>query len=76
MVEFATISEAYKHLSAKGVKPEFSGYGGLVDKSEILVLVEQGSEIAEAKSGQTIEVVRKLRLFMLNPVARWEIPER
>jgi alanyl-tRNA synthetase len=63
VVEFATISEAYKHLSAKGVKPEFSGYGGLVDKSAILVLVEQGSEIAEAKSGQTVELVTETTPF-------------
>jgi alanyl-tRNA synthetase len=63
VVEFASISEAYKHLSAKGVKPEFSGYDGLVDKSAILVLVEEGSEIAEAKSGQTIEVVTETTPF-------------
>ena len=63
VVEFASISEAYKHLSARGVKPEFSGYGGLVDKSAILVIVEEGSEIVEAKSGQSVEVVTETTPF-------------
>jgi alanyl-tRNA synthetase len=61
--EFAAISEAYKNLSAKGVKPEFSGYGGLVAESEVLILVQDGSEITEAKSGQTIELVTQTTPF-------------
>ena len=54
---FDEISDAYKNLSARGVKPEFVGYGTLTAESKILVMVADGHEISEAEQGQRIEVV-------------------
>ena len=54
---FTTISDAYKNLSAKGIMPEFVGYDTLTCDSKVLLLVEDGKEIKEAGSGQTVEVV-------------------
>jgi alanyl-tRNA synthetase len=54
---FASISEAYKNLSAKGFKPEFRGYQMLTSESKVLLIVADGSEISEANAGQTIELV-------------------
>jgi alanyl-tRNA synthetase len=54
---FATISDAYKKLSAAGFKPEFRGYQMLTSESKVLLIVENGSEISEATAGQSIELV-------------------
>jgi len=54
---FAEISEAYKNLSAAGIMPEFVGYDTKTCESEVLLLVQDGREVAEAGSGQSIEVV-------------------
>jgi alanyl-tRNA synthetase len=54
---FASISKAYKKLSAKGFKPEFHGYEMLTSDSKVLLMVADGSEISEATAGQTIELV-------------------
>ncbi len=54
---FDQISEAYKGLSARGVKPEFVGYDSLTGESEILVMVADGTEINIAAEGQPVEVV-------------------
>jgi alanyl-tRNA synthetase len=63
VAEFTTISDAYKHLSAKGVKPEFVGYESVSGESKILILVEEGKEISEAKGGQAVEVVTETTPF-------------
>ena len=57
VVTFDRISEAYRRLSAQGVKPEFVGYTSLTADSKILVLVADGKEIAEASAGHFVEVV-------------------
>jgi alanyl-tRNA synthetase len=44
---FDEISDAYKNLSAGGVKPEFVGYRTLTADSKILVMVADGLEITE-----------------------------
>jgi alanyl-tRNA synthetase len=55
---FASISQAYKNLSAKGFKPAFHGYDILTTESEVLLMVaDDGSEISEAAEGQTIELI-------------------
>jgi alanyl-tRNA synthetase len=54
---FSTISDAYKNLSAQGIKPEFVGYDVLNAESKALVLVDDGREITEAAAGQEVEVV-------------------
>jgi len=63
VVEFATISDAYKHLSARGLKPEFTGYSATVGESKILLMVQDGKEISVAKQGQTVEVVTEATPF-------------
>jgi alanyl-tRNA synthetase len=60
---FDEISDAYKTLSARGVKPEFLGYGTLSADSKILVMVADGHEIAEAGPGQQLEVVTEATPF-------------
>jgi alanyl-tRNA synthetase len=57
VTSFDNISDAYRNLSARGIKPEFVGYGSLTGESEILVMVADGEEIAEAVEGRQIEVV-------------------
>lgn len=60
---FTEISEAYKTLSAEGVMPEFVGYDTTTCESRILLLVRDGREIAEAVSGQSVEVVTEATPF-------------
>ena len=60
---FDNISEAYKNLSAQGIKPEFVGYNSLSGDSKILVMVADGEEITEAGKGQAIEVVTEATPF-------------
>ncbi|MGD8663068.1 MAG: alanine--tRNA ligase [Desulfobacterales bacterium] len=60
---FDEISDAYKNLSAQGVKPEFLGYGTLTADSKILVMVADGHEITEAGPGQELEVVTEVTPF-------------
>ncbi len=54
---FATISDAYKKLSAVGFKPEFRGYQMLTCESKVMLIVADGAEISEATAGQSIELV-------------------
>ncbi|MDJ0817589.1 MAG: alanine--tRNA ligase [Desulfobacterales bacterium] len=54
---FDRISDAYKNLSSRGIKPEFVGYDKLQDESEILVMVAEGEELSEAAEGREIEIV-------------------
>ncbi len=54
---FLSVSDVYKKFSSKGVIPEFTGYNSLSDNAEILVLVKEGSEVAEASIGEEIEIV-------------------
>jgi len=58
-----SISEAYRNLSAQGIKPEFVGYNSLSGDSKILVMVADGEEITEAVEGQKIEVVTETTPF-------------
>jgi len=60
---FDGISEAYKNLSAQGIKPAFVGYNSLSGDSKILVMVADGEEITEAVEGQKIEIVTEITPF-------------
>jgi alanyl-tRNA synthetase len=60
---FDEISDAYKNLSAQGVKPEFVGYGTLTADSKILLMVADGHEITEAGPGQQLEVITEATPF-------------
>jgi alanyl-tRNA synthetase len=54
---FATISDAYKKLSAKGFKPAFKGYQRLRLESKVLLIVADGCEIPQAAESQFIELI-------------------
>jgi len=54
---FASISDAYKKLSARGFKPEFRGYEMLATDSKVKLIVEEDREIPEAAAGQSVELV-------------------
>ena len=54
---FDHVSDAYKNLSAQGIKPDFVGYDSLSSQSKILVIVADGEEIGEAAAGRQIEIV-------------------
>jgi len=60
---FSEISDAYKKLSAKGIKPEFVGYDKLSCNAKVLVIVEDGNEVQKASSGTEIEVVTDFTPF-------------
>jgi len=60
---FDRISDAYKNLSAQGIKPEFVGYDSLSAESKILLLVADGEEIAEAEEGRQVEIVTEITPF-------------
>ena len=57
VVSFSKLSDAYKSLSAQGIKPEFQGYDRLTAESSILVLVKDNEEVQEADAGTSIEIV-------------------
>ncbi|MFC1811524.1 alanine--tRNA ligase [Thermodesulfobacteriota bacterium] len=60
---FTEISEAYKNLSTQGVIPEFVGYDTKTLESKVLLLVQDGKEVFEAGSGQSVEVVTEATPF-------------
>ncbi len=54
---FASVGEAYKTLSSQGVKSEFVGYDLSSCEGEVLILVVDEKEVAQADAGQTVEIV-------------------
>lgn len=60
---FSEVSDAYKKLSAKGIKPEFVGYDKLSCDAKVLVIVEDGNEVQKASSGKEIEVITDFTPF-------------
>ncbi len=60
---FTEISEAYKNISAEGIIPEFVGYDTTTCESRVLLLVQEGLEVEEAVSGQSVEVVTEATPF-------------
>ena len=54
---FTETVDAYRDLSAAGIKPEFTGYELLSDEGTVLTVVVDGREVDTAEAGQTIEVV-------------------
>ncbi len=54
---FSATSEAYRTLSAEGLKPEFKGYDGLTTDSRVLLLVKDGHEVDAVSVGDTVEIV-------------------
>ncbi|MBW2540370.1 MAG: alanine--tRNA ligase, partial [Deltaproteobacteria bacterium] len=60
---FSKIGEAYKNLSAMGIRPEFVGYEHLTVESKVLVLVEGDKEVNAADAGTAVEVVTEVTPF-------------
>jgi alanyl-tRNA synthetase len=54
---FASLGEAYKNLSARGVRPVFVGYDRLAEEAEVLLLVANDREVASAGAGEAVEIV-------------------
>ncbi len=54
---FAPVGEAYKTLSSQGVKSQFVGYDLSSCEGEVLILVVDEKEVAQADAGQTVEIV-------------------
>ncbi len=63
VASFASISDAYKKLSAGGFKAEFRGYEMLTAESKVRLIVEGNNEISEAAAGQTVELVTETTPF-------------
>ena len=60
---FLPVIDAYKALSARGVKPEFVGYETTSCEAKIMVLVKDGKEVRAASAGSSIEVVTDVTPF-------------
>ena len=57
VTRFGVISDAYKGLSALGIRSRFMGYDSLECEADILLLVLRGAEVVEARTGDEIEFV-------------------
>ncbi|MCP4374477.1 MAG: alanine--tRNA ligase, partial [Deltaproteobacteria bacterium] len=60
---FSGIGDAYKILSAQGIKIEFTGYDKKACDSKVLLLVENGKEVNEVSEGNKIEIVTEVTPF-------------
>jgi len=60
---FSGIGDAYKKLSAQGIKIEFTGYDKKTCDSKVLLLVENGKEVQDASAGNNIEIVTEATPF-------------
>ncbi len=54
---FTETGEAYRKLSAAGIRPAFTGYETLTDQGTVLALVTDGREVTAADAGQSVEIV-------------------
>jgi len=61
-VSFDGISDAYKNLTATGVKTEFVGYERTTAESEVLLVVQDGAEVEQADAG-AVEIVTGMTPF-------------
>jgi alanyl-tRNA synthetase len=60
---FSELGDAYRELSAKGVKAEFLGYDQNRLDAVILVLVSDGKEVESIEEGMEVELVTKKTPF-------------
>ncbi|MCJ7829862.1 MAG: alanine--tRNA ligase, partial [Desulfobacterales bacterium] len=54
---FTEIGDAYRQLSAQGIKPAFVGYDTFSCEGRVLLLAQDGNEVQAAGVGQHIEIV-------------------
>ena len=62
-VVFNGANEAYKALSAKGIRPEFVGYKALSCNAKVLVVVKDGKEAEAASAGDHVEIITEKTPF-------------
>ena len=60
---FSNTIDAYKRLSAEGIKPEFVGYESVSCTGTILALVIDGQEVMEATGNSHVEMVTDVTPF-------------
>ncbi|MDY6905607.1 MAG: alanine--tRNA ligase [Thermodesulfobacteriota bacterium] len=63
VADFSSMAEAYRTLSAQGVKTQFVGYDTLSASAPVLALVSDGSETEQAAEGSDVEVVTETTPF-------------
>jgi alanyl-tRNA synthetase len=56
-IKFKGVSEAYKSLTKKGIKTQFTGYTSYEDQSDILIIVKDDKKIDSAGQGDKVEIV-------------------
>ena len=57
VVSFSGLQQVYKTFSEQGMKPEFVGYDRITCDARVLLLVQNDTEIQEAKEDDPIEIV-------------------
>ena len=60
---FSETIDAYKNLSAEGIKPEFVGYETTTCNGAVLALVKDGQAVEAASIGDVVEVVTDVTPF-------------
>ena len=63
VASFSGVGQAYKNLTAAGVRGIFEGYSGLEAEASVLLLVREGEEISKAVAGDTLELVAEATPF-------------
>ncbi len=63
VADFSSSPDAYKRLSAKGVKTVFVGYDSLTAEGRLLAVVSNGHEVEQAATGQEVELVSDITPF-------------
>jgi alanyl-tRNA synthetase len=63
VLTFAKMSDAYKNLSSRGIRPEFTGYDNTTMISKVLVLVKDDKEADEAGPGDRVDIVTEATPF-------------
>ncbi|MCF6249194.1 MAG: alanine--tRNA ligase, partial [Desulfobacula sp.] len=61
--KFTGVGQAYRELTAAGIKTAFEGYDSLVGSSEALIIVKDGKEIQTAQKSDEIEIVTTSTVF-------------
>ena len=63
VTSFSAMNEAYKDLSAKGIKPKFVGYEALSCNTTVVLMVRGGKAVSMASAGDDIELVSEITPF-------------
>ena len=57
VASFGKLTDAYRDLSSRGIKPEFVGYDATTAEAEVLLLVVDGQAADAAEAGAAVEIV-------------------